>query len=287
MKKLWPFLFLFNLNGQTNVFRVYPQPQPAQAYTSANLMPMLKTADGGYIFSCNPYSQQASVIDYYTIKTNSIYTPQWKKKVYARSIALPTGGIITINIGDAKKTIIEKFTSSGKTVWAKEILSPITFTGVSASNVFSYLSCGVAYNNKFRVIGSTYVVDFTGAVTDAVPFSAELDTTFGNIISSVKFNITSTSTFTPAIYSFNNISIDNQGSFYASGNNNAGIVKFSPNFTFMWQLSWPNRSLKPSVNSIKFLPNGDLFCSMSYYDTINLKLRSWNHEGYKSCCCNI
>lgn len=257
---------MLNLSAQTNLFRIYPQPQPVNAYLGANMMTPIKTTDGGYIFSCNPADANIHgplSIDYITIKTNSNFIPQWKRRNFSKIFILPSGGIISIHQNYSDKAYIDKQTLSGQVVWSKEIKGPNTF---SNNVVSTSLSDGLSYSNKFRIIGSTFIQDFNGLSYNIEPYTAELDTATGNLLSAFKLSSINTSTVNSSLFYFNNLFRDAQGSFYLTGTSKAGLVKFSPNFIFMWQLSWINSSYEPKVTGVKFTSNGDLFCSMNYYD---------------------
>jgi len=266
MKHLWPLLFILSLKAQTNLFRMYPQMQPSQAYTMANIFSPVKTAEGGFVFSLLPYSTSfviQNLTDFITIKTNPNFIPQWRRRNCSKILSLPTGGIISIYQNAQDKAYIDKQTASGIVIWSKELKGPNTYTfGMTSTNV----SDAVQFLNKFRIIGSTYFLDAGGNKQSIEPYSAEIDTTTGLVNSAHKltsFNSTSTLPF-----DFSQLFRDAQGSFYLIGTSKAGITKFSSNFTFMWQLSWINATYNPQVTAIKFTTNGDLMCAMNYYDTI-------------------
>jgi hypothetical protein len=265
MKRFFPFLLVMQLHAQTNLFRMYnqPQPQPTQKFTNANLGGMIRTADGGVLLSSNTFSanaQQQVLSDYYSVKTNSLYTPSWKKLVYLKTVSLGSGGLISINLGSKNKGLLEKHTLGGQSIWSKEIQAQPPANQAGAGS-FTLLKDVIAYANKLRVLGQINLTDASGNVTSTIPFTAEFDTSACNLLSASILTIQGVQAAYTHLYR------DNHGSFYFTGNPKSGIAKFSSTFTFMWNLAWQNSVFKPEVQGLRFLPNGDLFCAMQYFDT--------------------
>ena len=266
MKRFLPLLFVLQMKAQTNLFRMYLLSQPPfnGRYVYADSKVPVKTNDGGIWFTSASYSgttQQPVLCDYYTVKTNSSYAPVFKKLANLKAIPLPSGGIVSVNMGLKNRAVIEKHTAGGQSLWSKEITATLTVISNSITYNFATIQDGITYNNKIRVIGMFYNTDVSGNVTARTPFTAEYDTSSGAILSAMSLHLPNTQADYTSIYR------DTQGSFYFTGPPSSGIAKFSSTFTFMWNLSWQNSVFSPNVRSLRFLPNGDLFCAMDYIDT--------------------
>jgi len=259
--KLFKVILIFfsvNLCSQNNLCRVYPQVVPATTlglYTVCNLAQMVKTLDGGYIISCNPWQpnlHNAYPVDFITIKTNSVYVPQWKKVTHVKSLVLATGGIINIHysVNNPLYQIsqISKITAGGNTQWTK------TFT-ISPSSNFNYnlqINDMVTYNNKICCVGQVFRENSgMPSLNGFNNFIAEMDT-LGNLLSinqgASNCNLSSFSRV------FKNIS----GDFIIADDGCHQIHKYNSAFNHLWSIDYG--SIKCGFSDMYVQTNGDMFC---------------------------
>ena len=232
--------------SQPGNYRYYPQTQ--MFYWKCEMKPPVKTIDNGYIFSFMPWLMNLHgiyPIDYYTIKTDSNFVPQWKKPIYTTAITLPTGGIIIFQFNK-----IEKITVSGTIIWSKEI----------SDNSIS-INDGVSYTNKVRLVGSKIGnTGFPNYNPTSQPYTIELDTT-GNLLSQSLYNLSS-----GGDADFSRIKKDALGNFYifsSPGLNptTMSIAKFNSNMALIWAKRWANNNQQLLVTDIDILPNGRIFAT--------------------------
>jgi hypothetical protein len=233
------------------MYRHFPQTQ-AYYYFNCEIKNPVKTADGGYIFSYFPWSpnlHSMGPLDYYTIKTDSNFIPEWKKPYYASAISLPTGGIILVY-----GSTIEKVTPSGTQIWIKHM----------SSSESTIINDGVSYSDKIRFVGrksGNTGYPYFGATSQA--YTLLMDTA-GSFIS---HSLYTTSYAGDA--DFSKIKRDLQGNFFVYSNqsdlmlsaSNMSLAKFDASFNFVWGKTWSSSSQPLLVSDIDILPNGRIFAT--------------------------
>lgn len=250
-----------NLYSQNNLNRVFPQAPPPENffYLNCETNEPVKTKDGGYIFSFLPWSlnlHNAFPVDYYTIKTDSNFIPQWKKPFYSKAIVLPTGGIILIydsmpTNNNVARMYIEKITQSGAQVWSK------TYT-----NENIVLNDGINYGNKIRFTGRKRGNTGYPFYNETSQAYTMLMDTMGNFISQSLFNASHN-----GYVDFSKVKRDPQGNFYVYSVydpfsiSKLAIAKFDSSFNFVWAKVSSSSASPLYLNDIDFLPSGRIFAT--------------------------
>lgn len=269
------FLLLLVLELKAQVpTRFFPQTQPLPGnYWQCDIRPPQRTSDSGYIFSFFPWAPNlyaASPADYYTIKTDSNFVPQWKRMGYSKAIPLPTGGIILVyklglNAQGPSFSYIEKVTRSGVQVWIRNFSAPADIA----------LYDGVGYADKVRLVGSKDTLIYPPGVLIPtmvqVPYSLVLDTT-GTFVSQNLFN-------TNAGGPFIRIKRDGLGNFYVFGSTEMLLAKFDSGFNPIWSRAAPAGQPRIALADIDFLPNGGLIATGSKYYQLNGNLMKFDSQG--------
>jgi len=263
LKKLSAIIFLcfvFKIGAQPGLYRHLPQTQ-ASYYFNCETKNPVKTQDGGYIFSYFPWSPNLhgiSPADFYTIKTDSNFIPQWKKPYFSGAISLPTGGIILVYytgidyLSGYSGMHIEKVTVSGVQVWIKNI----------STAQATRLNDGVYYGNKVRFVGrKAGDTGYPYYAPTSQAYTLLMDTA-GNFISHSLFN-----TSYSGDADFTKIERDSQGNFFVYSSDmvlstsNMTIAKFDSNFSFVWGKTWSSSTQPLLLTDIDILPNGRIFAT--------------------------
>jgi len=244
------FVLLFNLNAlaQNSITRIFPQTPPPSTYATSRVKPIIRTSDGGYLCSFNPYAGNihgAYPVNWYLLKLDSLYNPTWKRNIYASSTSLPTGNNI-LSYKNGWNSTIEKINNNGQIIWTKTIGRGYPFE--------------IEFNDQL-LIGST--MRFVGFIAKQNPMAfydyskgiiVDIDT-LGNLLNIDSFSIGSN------FISIDRIVKDAIGNQYLLCG--ATITKLSPFGAVVWSSGF-NATYFPSFYDACVLANGDVLACGGY-----------------------